>query len=74
MIALDYRAVTYNFYPTSVLLAQAVAGVLANAIVALVKSGLDASSIILSGFSLGGQIAGNVGRLLPFKLEAIVGT
>ncbi|XP_076647992.1 lipase member H-like [Halictus rubicundus] len=72
VIALDYRSVTYNFYPTSVLLADSVAGVLLNVIETLVKAGVNADYIILSGFSLGAQIVGNVGRKLSFKLKEII--
>ncbi|XP_033334498.2 lipase member H [Megalopta genalis] len=72
VLAIDYRFITYNFYPTSVLLAGAVSGVVGYFVETLVRAGLKEEDLILSGFSLGAQIMGNVARRLPFKVHELL--
>lgn len=68
----DYRLVTYTAYPTAVLLAQAVAEVLIKAIEDMVAAGMNKTLLIITGFSMGGQIAGEIGRNLSFTLPELI--
>ncbi|XP_078046317.1 lipase member H-like [Augochlora pura] len=72
VLAVDYRFVTFNFYPTSVLLADAVAGVIQAFVEGLVNGGVKQEDLILSGFSLGAQIMAKVARNLPFKIHELL--
>nr|XP_033334503.1 lipase member H-like isoform X1 [Megalopta genalis] len=73
IIAADYRHVTLrDDYLSSVYLANEVAEVLVRSINDMVAVGLDKNKLLLTGLSLGAQIAGHIGRILPFKLPEII--
>ncbi|XP_078046339.1 lipase member H-B-like [Augochlora pura] len=73
VIAIDYRYVTHMDYLTAALLAEDVATVIAQSINDMVAAGMDKTKLIVSGFSLGAQISGLIGRKLPFVLPKIIG-
>nr|XP_012138646.1 PREDICTED: pancreatic lipase-related protein 2-like [Megachile rotundata]XP_012138647.1 PREDICTED: pancreatic lipase-related protein 2-like [Megachile rotundata]XP_012138648.1 PREDICTED: pancreatic lipase-related protein 2-like [Megachile rotundata] len=73
IIGLDYRSIAMLIYPTSVAQAQALGVVVANSIKQMVDAGLKAENIYIIGHSLGAQLAGNIGRNLPFKIPRITG-
>lgn len=74
IIALDYRAVTQQLYSCAYLQYSGVADRLVNATYDLVAAGVDESSIIYYGFSLGAQIVGKSARQLNFQIKKIIGT
>ncbi|XP_078046318.1 lipase member H-like [Augochlora pura] len=72
ILVADYRYVTYRFYVSSVLLVSAVAKVLVHSIEHMVANGMNRETFILSGHSLGSQIAGQIGRDLSFTVSQIL--
>lgn len=74
IIAVDYRNVSSAFYPTAVLLSNDVAKVIANSIIDMRNAGVREEQFLLTGFSLGGQIVGAIGRNLNFTLREVIGT
>ncbi|XP_078046316.1 lipase member H-like [Augochlora pura] len=72
VLAVDYRNITYLAYYQSVLLVNPVATVLVQSINDMVVGGMNETKLILSGFSLGSQVCGSIGRKLPFKLPKII--
>ncbi|XP_076648060.1 uncharacterized protein LOC143356342 [Halictus rubicundus] len=73
IIAADYRSVTYSMYPTAAMLARAVADTLRKFVEDMVSAGVNPNSVVLSGFSLGAQIAGNMGRNMSFQVQELIG-
>ncbi|XP_078046319.1 lipase member H-B-like [Augochlora pura] len=72
VIGINYNYVTHSDYITAASLADNVAAVLVNGINKMVTAGLDKTKLILSGFSLGAQVSGLVGRNLPFVLPKLM--
>nr|XP_031829070.1 lipase member H-A-like isoform X2 [Nomia melanderi] len=72
IIAIDYRNISTAFYPTAVLLSNSVAEVVANSIIDMRNAGVREEQFLLTGFSLGGQIVGAIGRNLNFTLPEII--
>ncbi|XP_078046324.1 lipase member H-like [Augochlora pura] len=74
IVAIDYRYITHIDYISAVSLAGEVADVVVNGIHAMIAAGLDKTKLILSGFSLGAQICGIVGRKVkPYLVPLILG-
>ncbi|XP_076290861.1 lipase member H-A-like isoform X2 [Lasioglossum baleicum] len=72
VIAADYRYVTYEFYATSVALVNAVGKVMSYAVERMASAGMNKHKFMLSGHSLGSQIAGCIGRSMTFKVSEIL--
>ncbi|XP_078046327.1 lipase member H-like [Augochlora pura] len=72
VIAVDYRHVTYKDYISAVILAENVANIIVRGINDMVAAGMDQTKLIASGFSLGAQVCGFIGRKLSFNLPEII--
>ncbi|XP_033334505.2 lipase member H [Megalopta genalis] len=72
VIAVDYRHVSYKDYLSAVILANDVATVIVQSINDMVAAGMNQTKLVASGFSLGAQICGVIGRKLPFELPEII--
>lgn len=64
---------TYADYATAAMLAHAVADVLRKFVEDMVSAGVPPNSVVLSGFSLGAQIVGNMGRNMSFPVQELIG-
>lgn len=64
---------TYADYITAARLARAVADVLRKFIEDMVAAGVNPNSVVLSGFSLGGQISGYIARNTSFPVQELIG-
>ncbi|XP_031829068.1 lipase member H-B-like isoform X2 [Nomia melanderi] len=72
IIAADYREVTSNDYLSAVVLLDKVSDIIAQSVDTFIASGVNPKLIILSGLSLGGQVAGQIGRKTKTKIEEII--
>lgn len=73
VLALDYRKIAALFYPFSVEKIEALGKAVAKVIDQIVEAGVARKRIHLIGHSLGGQLAGAVGRNVIEKLPRITG-
>ncbi|XP_033334495.2 lipase member H isoform X1 [Megalopta genalis] len=72
VIAVDYRDITDLDYLEAVLLVDGVATVMVQTIYDMVAGGMNETKLILSGFSMGSQVCGFIGRKLSFQLSKII--
>jgi hypothetical protein len=72
-MGVDYGILANDSYISLVKNAPRIGADIAKALDEMVKSGFDSEKLHVVGHSMGGQIAGNIGRKVSFKIPRITG-
>ncbi|KAH0954067.1 hypothetical protein HN011_009505 [Eciton burchellii] len=73
VMGVDYGILANDSYISLVKNAPRIGADIAKALDEMVKSGFDSEKLHVVGHSMGGQIAGNIGRKVSFKIPRITG-